>query len=132
MKTKLVSIIVSLALIAGAGSLTITGCASANKTAYQAATVTQVTVQTALGAWNVYVGSGKATVAQEIKVRAAFNEWQKAMLAVCDAGAVWAAAAQTNAAGATGLQTAYQTALTNLTTIEADFTSLIKSFGVTF
>ena len=108
------------------------GCASANKAAFSSVGVTQITATTALGAWNVWVGQGKATVAQELQVRAAFQKWQLATLAVCDAGAVWSAAVTTNSAGATGAQASYQIALINAAAIEADFVSLVKSFGVTF
>ena len=114
-------------------SLAITpGCATGNQTAYKVVQATDTTVTTALGAWNVWVGAGKATVAQEKAVRAAFLEYQQAMLVACDAGAVWSAAASTNSTGATGAQAAWTAALSNLTKIESDFVALVKSFGVTF
>ena len=108
------------------------GCASANKVALQTVGTTKIAAQTALGAWNVWVGSGKATVAQELQVRAAFLKWQTAMLAACDAGAIWAAASSTNSAGATGLSAAYSAAITNAAQAESDVKTLIKSFGVKF
>lgn len=108
-------------LLAGA-ILTLDGCSSVQKATYTTVGATQVTVQTALGAWNVWVGQGKATVAQEQAVKAAFQKWQVAALAVCDLGKV-TATPTTDAV--------YQAAIANAAQIQTDFINLLKSFGLT-
>jgi len=126
----MLSVLLSVALLDVA--LVLPGCSSANRVAYEATATTHVTVQEAMKGWNLWVGQGKATVAQEQAVKNAFQRWQKAMLVVCDAGALEAAAAQTNmgTGGTAGFGAALQQAVANAAREQADLVALIGSFGV--
>jgi hypothetical protein len=112
-----------------------TGCSTPQSTAYKAAATTQVTVDTAMHLWGAYVSAQKAAgkpvpIATEQAVKDKFNIYRKAMIAVCDAGAVYSAASSTNAAGATGLAGAFDQAVLNANNTISDLTAFIASLGV--
>lgn len=108
----------------------LTSCGTPQRTAYVAAGSVQVTAETAMAAWNVYVGQFHPPVATELKVKAAFEKYQAAMLVVCDAGAAYAATSVTNANGLTGFSAALDTAKANASQDLADLVGLIRSLGV--
>lgn len=126
MKTlpKLITLccLVSLgALFAGA----FTGCTTTAKhNAYVAAGGTQVTVEAAISAYNIYAKQGKTTVAQNLAVKAAYEKYQTAMALVCDLGAIQSASSSTNSAAA------FQQATLNAAQTITDILNLIQSFGV--
>jgi hypothetical protein len=109
---------------------TITGCNTPQRTAYVAVGGVQVSAETAMGAWNVYVGAFHPSVATELKVKAAYEKYQAAMVAVCDAGAIYAASGVTNATGQTGAGAALATAQANAAQSLADLVNLLRSLGV--
>lgn len=105
------------------------GCKSTpSQIAYQSAGTTIVSVDVAMSEWGAYVAAKHPPVAQEQAVKAAFEKYQTAMAAVCDAGAIYSASTQTNAPAAAE---ALQTATANLSTEIGDLENLITSFGVT-
>ena len=57
----------------------LTGCKTAEQTAYRGFGVTRTLVDTAMTAWGDYVRSGKATGADQVKVRALYEKYQAAM-----------------------------------------------------
>ena len=115
----------ALGLTVGAGG----GCtSSAARMTYQAAATTEVSVETAVRAYNVFAAQGKTSVEQNRQVKLAYERYQACMAVLCDAGAVYAATAgQTNAPAAAGLAQA----AANVTTSIGDVIGLVKSFGVT-
>ena len=62
--------------------LILNGCISTERSTYRAVGVTQVSVETALKAWDKWVEMDKATVEQEKKVKAAYEKYQIAALNV--------------------------------------------------
>jgi hypothetical protein len=109
---------------------TITGCNTPQRAAYVAVGGTQVSAETALGAWNIYVGEYHPPVATEAKVKAAYEKYQAAMAAVCDAGAIYAASGVTNSAGQTGAGGALATAQANAAQSLSDLIALLQTLGV--
>jgi hypothetical protein len=55
------------------------GCASANKNAYRVVGTTVITVDAAMHGWSGWVSAGKATIADELKVKAAYERYQAAI-----------------------------------------------------
>lgn len=106
------------------------GCKNPQQASYAAVGTVQVSVEAAMSAWNLYVGQNHPPVATELKVKAAYEKYQQAMAAVCDAGAIYAAAGVTNSAGQTGASAALQAATSNAGQTLADLVALIRSLGV--
>ena len=105
-----------------------TGCKSSPQAVtYQVAATSSVTVETAIHAYDVFAGQGKTTPAMNARVKAAYERYQAAMAVVCDAGAVYAATATTNAPSASA---ALQTAIVNANGTITDLVNLVRSFGV--
>lgn len=102
-------------------AVTQTGCASANRTAYQTVGVTQITVDAAMNAWGAYVASGKAGETQEAQVKLAYQQYQATAVTVIDAAR--AAGANANAPILNQAVAAASASLNNLI-------NLVKSFGV--
>jgi len=110
-----------------AGSL-VSGCnTTPQQITYRAAGTTIVSVDTAMNLWGAYVASGKATVAQEQAVKAAYEKYQASMAVACDAGAVYASTSSTNAPAAS---LALSQAVANASQELTDLENLINSFGV--
>jgi len=114
------------------------GCATANVAAYKVVATTGVSVDTAMSEWGAYVASVPRTnsavvlalSAQEQSVKSAYQKYQASFVVVCDAGAAYAAASVTNAAGSSPAQLALQNAESNASQDISDLESLIGSFGV--
>lgn len=104
------------------------GCKSTpQQIAYQSAGTTQITVEAALRAYDVFAAQGKTTPAMNAKVKAAYVKYQKAMALLCDAGAVYAATSATNAPAASE---ALSQAVANVNQEVSDTVALVQSFGV--
>jgi hypothetical protein len=104
------------------------GCHSTpQRVTYQAAATSSVTVETALQAYDVFAAQGKTTPQQNAAVKAAYERYQAAFAVVCDAGAVYASAGQTNAPAASA---ALQSAVLNANQAISDMMALLQSFGV--
>jgi len=82
MKDKLKSLLLALALIVPYPLATVitAGCVSTERTAYRVTGVTVHGVDTAMKVWGDYVKSGKATLEQEIAVKAAYEQYQQAVV----------------------------------------------------
>lgn len=106
----------------------VAGCGSTpQKAAFRTVGATQIGVDAAMTEWGAYVKAFHPPASQEQAVKDGYEHVQKAMAVVCDAGAVYAAAGQTNAPAAFG---ALQTAIANANTEISDLEGLITSFGV--
>lgn len=103
------------------------GCGT---TPYKAVATTQVSVQGAVQVWGAYVRSAHPPVEQEYAVKDAYEKWQTAMAAVCDAGKAYAAAQQAGAANQSVLLAALESAITNSDLLKQDVLDLITKFGV--
>jgi hypothetical protein len=110
-----------------ASGLVATGCKSGPAVTYRAASTSGVAVGTALKAYDVFAAAGKTTPAQNAAVKAAYEKYQAAFALVCDAGAVYSAAGQTNAPAAGA---ALQIAVQNANQAIADLVTLVQRFGV--
>ncbi len=55
------------------------GCATYEGNAYRVIGATTVTVEKCMAGWNDYVGAGKASIEDELKVHAIYERYQKAM-----------------------------------------------------
>lgn len=117
-----------LGLICGIGALA-TGCSTATpqQITYQAAGTTVVTVDAAMKEWGAYVQAEHPSAAEEAAVRAAYDKYQAAMAAACDAGAIYASTASTNAPAAS---LALNQAVANASQELSDLENLISSFGL--
>ena len=120
-------IILILALGLGGVMFGTTGCnTTPQRASFITVTTTDVSVETALRAYNVFAAQGKTTVAQNLQVKAAYEKYQAAFAVLCDVGAVYAATSTTNAPAAAALQQATLNASASI----ADVINLIQSFGV--
>ncbi len=107
----------------------LSGCATGPESAvYQGAGVAQVSVETALQAYDQFAAAGKTTPAQNAAVKAAYEKYQLAFAAACDAGAIYAAAG--NGTNAPAASLALEQALQNSNQEISDFVALVQSFGV--
>ena len=107
----------------------VSGCNTTPQQAtYQAVGTTAVSVDTAMTLWGTYVAQSHPPVTQEQAVANAYLKYQNAMAAVCDAGAVYSAAASSTNAPAASL--ALQGAIANANQEILDLENLIASFGV--
>jgi len=107
------------------------GCSTTPQQAtYQAAATTEVTVEQALQAYDAWAKAGKTSVAQNQAVAAAYAKYQAAMAVVCDAGSVYAAAAENTSTNTPSYSVALQQAVINANQSLADLEALIVSFGV--
>jgi len=118
---------VASALALAFGLLWVSGCGTVQSASYKAAGTTAVTVDTAMQAWGAYVATAHPSTNQEQLVKTAYERYQAGMAAVCDAGAIYASASQTNAPAASA---ALQTAIGNANNEISDLETLITSFGV--
>jgi hypothetical protein len=107
------------------------GCRTAPQTAYAMAGVATVTVEEGLGLWNIYVGAKHPGVAAELKVKAAYQNYQSADIALLKAGRAMLEA--NNSQDPNSLSTAkadWQRAEAALTAAAADVYTLLKKLGV--
>jgi hypothetical protein len=102
--------------------------------AFQAATVSRITVEESLGLFNIWVKSQKAqginTAPTELKVKAAFQTWKASQLALIDAGKLNSIAISTNASGQTGLPALIDTLTSQSSQYKADLLNLLVTIGV--
>jgi len=68
------SVFVAVSLLAA-----VCGCASLETTAYQTIGAVAITVDGAMNAWGDYVRAGHATASDELRVRAAYGNYQQTM-----------------------------------------------------
>ena len=123
--------LICILLIFGLWSAVFVACRSTpQQTVYRSIAVTQVSVDTIMKGWGTYVASGRATVAQEQVVKDAYEKYQHAFAAACDAGAAYAASSVTNSTGATGYKAALDYAIENANRALTDLQALVTSFGV--
>ena len=116
--------LVAALLVASLAPLALEGCASANKAAYTGVSATDISVQTAMGIWNAYVGAKHPGPDKEMAVKRAYDAYQASMLLVCDAGAAYSASGGTNAAAA------LQYAVSHANQSFADLANTLTTFGV--
>lgn len=102
------------------------GCSSPQKTTYRAAGATSVTAEAAVRAYNAWAKQGKTTVAQNQKVKAAYEKYQASFALVCDLGAIYAASGSATNTPATA---ALQQALADNGAAIADIVNLVQTFG---
>jgi hypothetical protein len=116
--------------LSGAILLTsLTGCTTtANRAAYDAAGVSDVSVSTALAAYDQFSAAGKTSAAQNLQVKNAFLKYQASLLVVTDLGASYAAAV--NSTNEPAASAAMQSAISGASQSIADLVGLIQSFGV--
>jgi hypothetical protein len=113
------------------------GCAGTpQRVAYQGLTTSRITVETALGLYNVWLGDQKAkgtpvSLSSQAAVKAAFDKWKAAQLIALQAGRLATVSTSTNAAGDTGLVAAFDDAVNNLSVLRIEFLSLLSQLGVT-
>ncbi len=110
-----------LALTA-APMLLLPGCGSAPKVAFQTTSVGAITSESALTAWGHYVDQFHPPVSQEAQVKAAFDKYKAASLAVVDAGEALAKGA--------GSQNSLDLAITAASASFGDLINLLQQFGV--
>lgn len=119
---------------------TFTGCQSTPDTvAFKTLTATQITAEQALGFWDVYIqekaGTGNPVrLADEMRVKSAYERYQKAMLVMADAGRKWTQA-RTLPAVAGGdnpetLRALFTLAIKDADQCKADMLALLETFGV--
>jgi hypothetical protein len=122
------ALIISLCLAGLFGWGLFAGCqVSPTRAAYTAEATAQVSVETAMRAWNDYVGQFHPSLDQERQVKAAYERYRAAMVAMIDASELYASATSTNApAAALSAELARQNAANRLT----DLVNLLRQFGV--
>lgn len=118
----------------------LTGCQTAPDTAaFKTLTATQMTVEQALGLWDTYLVARSAQnnpvpIATELRVKRAYEQYQKAALVLADAGRAW-----TNARGLptvpggnseASTKALYELALEHWARSKADLFALLESLGV--
>lgn len=97
----------------------LTGCANWKQAGYKGTGTVVITVEAAMKAWAGYVAAGQAKPEQEVKVKAAYEKYQKAALVVIDAG---------QAATKTGNRGAFDVAVSVAAATQADLVGLVQSF----
>ena len=114
--------IIGLALIALALTFN-TGCGTAPKRTYQTVSTAVITVDAAMDAWGHYVSQFHPPLADEQKVKDAFDKYRVAAIVVVDAGKAYA-----SGSGSTkDLNAALAVAAASL----GDLVNLIQAFGIT-
>lgn len=122
-ETPLVALVLGLALLVIPFSLT-QGCKSAPKNAYVTANTATITVEAAMKLWDTYVSQQHPSVATEVKVKAAYDAYRAADIALLKAGkAMLEAQSDANT-------TSWKQAEAALTASANDVYNLLKSLGV--
>lgn len=100
------------------------GCRTTNQAAYKTTATVQVTADFAMRAWGEYVRIMRPPVADEIKVKRAFETYRASMIFVAEAGRRYSVVADQEASAK--LDFALAAASASL----VDLVTLIQSFGV--
>lgn len=118
---KKIRILLSTVIVLAALAVPVTqiACSSVERTTYQAVGTAQVSVDTAMAAWNAHVGAGRASVTQEMQVKGAYEKYQLAALFLIDTAK---SAGSTNSPALNQVVASAATSLANLV-------GLIRSFG---
>lgn len=98
----------------------LSGCSTPERTAYRSLGTIAVTVDGAMNGWGEYVRAGRATGADQAKVRSAYERYQSAMRI--------AEQAQLAAAAAPDNQSSYVTAVSAVSAAADEIVALIHSF----
>lgn len=114
-------LLLAIALLTAAPLLP--GCGTAPQRAYQTVATTEITVSAAMTAWGNYVKQFHPPASEELKVKAAYEKYQAAMIVVADAGKAVAEGTGSQAR----LDIVVQTAAASL----KDLVNLIQAFGIT-
>jgi len=109
----------------------LTGCKSINSAAHKTVAVTDVSVTAAMGAWNVYVGAKHPGVEKELKVKAAYEAYQKAAVTLCDAAITYLNAKQNHDPTLEHWQVEFDAATQATAKALTDLVELVKSLGAT-
>jgi hypothetical protein len=109
-----------------------TGCQNPAKTAYVAAQTGTITVEAAMGLWDTYVQQKHPGVTAELKVKAAYEKYQAADIALLKAGRAMLGVQLSTATDAdkASARLAWQEAEAALQATAADLYALLKSFGL--
>ena len=97
----------------------LTGCANWRQASYKATGSVVITTDAAMTAWATYVAAGSAKPEQEVRVKAAYEKYQKAALAVIAAG---------KSATADGNRAPFDIAVAASSAAQADLVALVQSF----
>jgi hypothetical protein len=133
---KQILTLIACAALLIAGPPLLTGCKSVEKASYTATGITAATVDRAIQGWSAYVTQQKqlgtpVPLADELKVKQAWNRYQNALGAVTGAGYEYS---RVQEAGITESLPVAQAALTNASAAlggaMADLVELIASFGL--
>lgn len=112
-------------------ALSVGGCSSAGKTAYRTTATASVTVDAAMSAWGRWVKDHKPSAESELKVKSAFETYQKAVSTVADTGAAYQRAKEKpNNPALPEAQVKFNAAIAAASAALADLTNLIVSLGV--
>ncbi len=107
------------------------GCKSPAQTAYVVGQTSTVTVEAAMGPWNEFVKQKHPGVEVETRVKAAYDNYRKADIALLTAGkAMLEAQNSDDAAKKTAAQTAWHQAEAALTASSAQVLGLLRDLGV--
>lgn len=106
------------------------GCASAEKVAFKATSVSYTTVDAAMTAWGAYVAQYHPSAAQEQQVFNAYNQYQATAKAVADAGLAYRKAVDAGG-NATGVKAALDQALATASASLAGLVNVLAQFGIT-
>lgn len=108
-----------------------TGCGTFGKNTYRATATATVTVDAAMSAWGRWVKEHKPPAESEIKVKNAFEKYQRSVTLVASAGSAYLKAKQTpGPPGLSEAQIKFNAAVAAASSALADLTNLILSFGV--
>lgn len=97
----------------------VTGCANWKQAAYKGTGTVVITADAAMKAWASYVAAGQSKPEQEVKVKAAYEKYQRAALTLIAAG---------KAATANGNRAPFDIAVAASSAAQADLVALVQSF----
>lgn len=103
------------------------GCSTgAQQTTYRTSSITHASVRAAMGGWNQYVAAGKATIQDEQKVKAAYEKYRQAQLAVINIAQSYGRVGQIDPT----TQDQFQAALDASGKALAELLGLLNTFGI--
>ncbi len=130
-KLKILASLLALSAALYGVAFTTAGCKSPAQAAYTVGQTATVTVEAMMGLWNEFVKQKHPGVEVETKVKAAYDNYRKADIALLTAGkAMLAAQAAGDAAGQTTAETAWHEAEAALSASSAQVYALLKDLGV--
>jgi hypothetical protein len=97
----------------------LTGCANWKQAAYKGTGTVVITADAAMKAWASYVAAGQAKAEQEVKVKAAYEKYQRAALTLIAAG---------KSATANGNRAPFDIAVAASSAAQSDLVALVQSF----